>query len=54
MRTCPSAGFRQQYVVAPDGQSFLIRTLVDDEPPPITLLLNWDPARGARAGLSQR
>ena len=41
---------RQQYVTAPDGQSFLIRTLVDDdEPPPITLLFNWNPERRAAA-----
>jgi dipeptidyl aminopeptidase/acylaminoacyl peptidase len=41
---------RQQYVAAPDGQSFLINTLVDDaEPPPITLLFNWNPARRAEA-----
>lgn len=38
-------GSRQQYVVSPDGQRFLIRTLVDDvAPPPIHLILNWNPA----------
>jgi hypothetical protein len=35
-------GNRQQYVVSPDGQRFLIATLVDEGvPPPITLILNW-------------
>jgi Tol biopolymer transport system component len=41
---------RQQYVAAPDGQRFLINTLVDDaEPRPITLLFNWKPERRAAA-----
>jgi hypothetical protein len=33
---------RQQYVVSPDGQRFLINAVVDViEPPSITLILNW-------------
>jgi hypothetical protein len=31
----------QQYVVSPDGQRFLVNTLVDQPTPPITILLNW-------------
>jgi Tol biopolymer transport system component len=39
-----SGGNRQQYVVAPDGQRFLVRTLVSDaNTRAITLLLNWNP-----------
>jgi serine/threonine protein kinase len=34
---------RQQYVVAPDGQRFLISTSADTPTPPITLILNWKP-----------
>jgi len=37
-------GLRQQYVVSPDGQRFLMRTVVDDAPTPITLILNWTAA----------
>ena len=35
-------GFRQQYVVSPDGQRFLINSLVPVTSP-ITLILNWKP-----------
>ena len=33
----------RQYDVGPDGR-FLINTIVEGEPPPITLLMNWRPA----------
>jgi Tol biopolymer transport system component len=37
-------GNRQQYVVSPDGQRFLVATLVEGAAaPPITLILNWHP-----------
>jgi len=29
--------------VAPDGRSFLLDTLVDEDAPPITVLVNWAP-----------
>jgi hypothetical protein len=33
---------RQQYVVSPDGQRFLINAATDaTDPPSITLILNW-------------
>ena len=35
---------RQQYVVAPDGQRFLISTSDETPTQPITLILNWKPA----------
>ena len=35
---------RQQYVVSPDGQRFLMSVLAEDpNPPPITVVLNWRP-----------
>jgi eukaryotic-like serine/threonine-protein kinase len=35
---------RQQYVVAPDGQRFLMSTVPDNiDPSPITVILNWKP-----------
>lgn len=35
---------RQQYAVSPDGQRFLINSLMEDAvTPPITLILNWKP-----------
>jgi eukaryotic-like serine/threonine-protein kinase len=35
---------RQQYVVSPDGQRFLMSVLPEDpNPPPITVVLNWRP-----------
>ena len=34
----------QQYFVAPDGQRFLMNTLLEGAPvAPITLILNWKP-----------
>ena len=36
---------RQQYVVAPDGQQFLISSTEDLPTSPITLILNWKGAR---------
>jgi len=32
---------KQQYVVSPDGQRFLMNTVVEDAPSPISLVLNW-------------
>ena len=37
------AGFKQQYVVSPDGQRFLINSLTAATASPITLILNWKP-----------
>ena len=34
---------RQQYVVSPDGQRFLILTQEEGPLPPITVILNWKP-----------
>ena len=35
---------RQQYVVSPDGQRFLMSVVPEDpNPPPITVILNWKP-----------
>jgi Tol biopolymer transport system component len=34
---------RQQYIVSPDGQRFLMSTVKNDTPSPITLILNWKP-----------
>ena len=43
-RTAPVRSIsRQQYVVAPDGQRFLIITAGDAPSSPITLVLNWRP-----------
>jgi dipeptidyl aminopeptidase/acylaminoacyl peptidase len=43
-RTVPlSAIARQQYVVSPDGQRFLIDTRDEASAAPITLILNWKP-----------
>jgi hypothetical protein len=33
--------FRQQYVVSPDGQRFLINSLIPSAASPITLVVNW-------------
>lgn len=39
-------GNKQQYVVAADGQRFLIATAPEEAPPtPITVILNWTPKR---------
>jgi hypothetical protein len=35
-------GLGPQYDVSPDGR-FLINTVLDDAPTPITLLMNWNP-----------
>ena len=36
-----------QYVVAPDGQRFLVNTSTDArQPPPIHIILNWRPPAG--------
>ena len=37
----------QQYVVSPDGQRFLLNTVLDDILSPIVVVLNWNPSRGA-------
>jgi hypothetical protein len=39
---------RTQYVVAPDGQRFLMNTVANDATSPITVILNWQ--TGLRAG----
>ena len=44
-------GNRQQYVVSRDGQRFLMRTLADEAPEPISLILNWNPAARHNASL---
>ena len=33
------------YIPAPDGQKFLIEELIDEAPPPISVILNWKPRR---------
>ncbi len=43
---------RQQYVVSPDGQRFLVNTLTEDATSPITLILNW--AARSETGRSPR
>jgi serine/threonine protein kinase len=49
VRTAPrSAIARQQYVVTPDGQRFLIDTRDEGSAEPITLILNWKPPAEAR------
>jgi Tol biopolymer transport system component len=37
------ANYRQQYMVSPDGQHFLIHTVVQEETSPIIVILNWKP-----------
>ena len=32
---------KQQYVVSPDGQRFLMNMLIEEAAPPITVILNW-------------
>src|SRR5262249_46270521 len=32
---------RQQYDVSPDGQRFLMNTIIEEAPSPITVILNW-------------
>lgn len=37
---------RQQYIVSPDGQRFLMNMLVNEtNTEPLTLILNWDSSR---------
>ena len=33
--------YRQQYMVSPDGQRFLVHSIVGEETSPITVILNW-------------
>jgi len=35
--------FRHQFMVAPDGQRFLVATVKESSPSPVTLILNWKP-----------
>ena len=35
--------FRQQYMVSPDGQRFLMNTITEEAASPITVILNWKP-----------
>ena len=32
------------YIVTPDGQRFLLDTVVEEQAPPIVVILNWKPA----------
>ena len=34
---------RQQYMVSPDGQRFLMNTVTEEATSPITVILNWKP-----------
>ena len=34
---------RQQYMVSPDGQRFLMNTIAEEAASPITVILNWKP-----------
>ena len=36
---------KQQYDISPDGQRFLMSTIVDDVTSPISIILNWTPGR---------
>jgi Tol biopolymer transport system component len=38
-----AAPLRQQYVVSPDGQRFLVNSTVEDVVSPITVIMNWKP-----------
>jgi eukaryotic-like serine/threonine-protein kinase len=40
-----SLPFKQQYDVSPDGQRFLMNTIIDEAAAPITVILNWHPQR---------
>jgi len=33
--------YNQQYDVSPDGRRFLMNTIIDEVPSPITIILNW-------------
>jgi len=35
---------KQQYMVAADGKSFLLDSLVEEEAPPVTVVVSWSPA----------
>jgi hypothetical protein len=35
---------RHHYIVSPDGQRFLLDTIVEEQAPPIVVILNWKPA----------
>jgi hypothetical protein len=35
--------WRPQYTVSPDGQRFLMNTVAEEAPEPITVILNWNP-----------
>jgi hypothetical protein len=37
----------QAYMVAPDGQRFLMNTVVEQSPTPLTVILNWQPSVAA-------
>jgi len=38
--------YKQQYVVAPDGQSFVLNSRIGDaDASPISIILNWSPAK---------
>jgi len=37
---------RQQYMVSPDGQRFLMSNITEEITSPITVILNWHPERG--------
>jgi len=37
----PPTGLRSSYDVSPDGQRFLVNTLAEEAPGPITLVVNW-------------
>lgn len=32
------------YIVSPDGQRFLLDTVVEEQAPPLVVILNWKPA----------
>ena len=34
---------RQQYMVSPDGQRFLMNTVTEEATSPLTVILNWKP-----------
>jgi hypothetical protein len=36
---------RHKYMVSPDSRQFLVATVKEDAPPPITVILNWKASR---------
>jgi hypothetical protein len=36
-----ASGYEEQYRTLPDGKRFLLKVPVAQEPPPITVLVNW-------------